>query len=102
MDSSGIISSKQTANTPSIQSGTVAILANTARSSYAIQNQGTATLYVLLGNEASSYIFHLTLAGSTANDNGLGATLTSAEGVVYSGVITVSGNPIRFTTFETS
>ena len=52
MDAQGIISSKQQAATASIASGTTAIAPNRVRSSWAIQNQGTAVLYVLMGGGA--------------------------------------------------
>lgn len=90
----------QNSNTPSIKSGTVAIAANPARRGFMIQNCGTTTLYVLLGNGASTTVFHVALNGGTATDDGLGGTFSQFNGTVYSGVITVAGSPIRYTTTE--
>lgn len=78
-------------NTPSIQSGTIAIAANSKRLGWSIQNCGTATLYVLMGNGASTAIFHYALKGGTANDDGNGGLFVQTEGVVYTGIVTVNG-----------
>ena len=102
MDSRGIISPKQLANTPSLLAGTVAIVRNSSRSSWAIQNQVTAILYVLLVSGAFTSVFHFSLKGGNVNDDGNGATLSQAEGVVFTGTVTVAGSPIRYTVLETS
>ena len=102
MDIQGIIAVKQVAGTASIQSGTTAIAFNPTRSSFAIQNQGTSVLYVLLGGGATSTNFHFSLKGGSANDDGNGGTLSQAEGVVYVGTVSVAGSLLRYTTLETS
>lgn len=97
---SDIVYQTQASNTPSVQSGTVALAANSARRAFMIQNCGTAALYVLLGNGASTGVFHIVLKGGSANDDGNGGLHSQAEGVVYTGTITVAGSPIRYVATE--
>lgn len=101
MDARGIIASKQQATTASRQSGTVALVSNPGRSSWAIQNLGTNVLYVLLNNGASVTNYTFALKGGSINDDGNGATLSQAEGVIYTGTVTVSGTTILYSTLET-
>lgn len=95
-----IIYPTQAINTPSIASGTIAINANAARRGFMIQNSGTATLYVLFGVGASTTVFHVALKACTANDDGSGGLHSQAEGVVYTGTVTVAGSPIRYVVTE--
>lgn len=99
-----IVYQTQAINTPSIQTGTVAIAANSARRGFVIQNCATTTLYVLFGNAASTTVFHVALKGGTALDDGNGGIYNQTQGVVYTGVITVAGTPsatyIRYTATE--
>jgi len=88
------------ANTPSIASAATAIAANTARIAWTIQNLGTNALFVRLGSGASTTVFHFVLKAGTANDDGLGGICSDAEGVVYTGIITIAGTSPRYTVLE--
>lgn len=87
--------STQAANTPSLivgTSGTVTILAaNNARIGFSIQNVGTTTAYVLFGAGASATVYHYALKGGSANNDGLGGSITFTSGTIYDGIITFFG-----------
>jgi len=100
MDSSGIICSKQTANTPAIVSAATALASNPARALWMIQNLGTNTLYVLLGSGASTTVFHFILKAGIVNDDGLGGVVSQEAGVVYTGIITIAGTSPRYVVTE--
>lgn len=97
----GALYTTQNANTPAIitAAGT-AIDANEARIGWSIQNLGTNPLFVLLGDGASTSIFHYVLKGGSATDDGLGGSLTFTSGAVYNGKVTVAGTSPRFTVLE--
>lgn len=80
-----------TANTPSIQSGATALAANTARKGWQIQNVGINPLFVLLGNGASTTVFHSVLKGGTGASDGTGGSIAQMNGVIYTGIITIAG-----------
>lgn len=88
---------KSTSNTPSIQSGATALVANTNRKSATIQNLGTNSLYVLFGSGASTTSFHVVLKAGTINDDGLGGSVYNDE---YTGIITIAGTSPRYTSLE--
>lgn len=90
----------QNSNTPSIQSTATAIASNPARIGWTIQNLGTNPLYVCLGTGGSTSVFHFVLKGGTGNDDGLGGSLTFTSGAVYTGIVTVAGSGLRYTTLE--
>ena len=100
MDSSLVLVSKQSANTPSLSASTTVLSSNTARAGFNIQNHSTATLYILLGTGASSTVFHFALKASTATDDGTGGSVSQNEGTVFSGPITAAGAPLRYTVME--
>lgn len=87
-------------NTPSISSAATALASNTKRIGWTIQNLGMNPLFVLLGSGASTTVFHFVLKAGTANDDGTGGIATDAEGVVYTGIITVAGTSPRYTVME--
>lgn len=97
---SDIVYKTQNANTPSIQSGTVALSSNPARMGWMIQNCGTAVLYVLLGNGASTTVFHTALKVSTTNDDGTGGAYEQRVGTIYTGPVSVAGSPLRYVVTE--
>lgn len=99
-DTSIIIASKQSANTPSIASDATALASNTARGAWHIQNLGTNPLFVRLGAGASTTVFHFVLKGGSGNDDGLGASVGYNEGTVYTGIITIAGTSPRYTALE--
>lgn len=99
-DTQAIIAPKQSANTPSIASSTTALESNTARGGWVIQNLGTNPLFVRLGDNASSSIFHFVLKSGSSNDDGTGGSITQSEGVVYTGKITIAGTSPRYTVLE--
>lgn len=88
------------ANTPSIASASTALAANAARMAWQIQNQGTNVLFLLLGSGASTTVFHMTLKGSTAVQDGTGGAHSEAGSVVYSGIVTVAGTALSYTVLE--
>lgn len=77
-----------------------ALVANTARISWSIQNLFTSPLYVLMGSGASSSVFHVALNGGTAADDGKGGTFTQDAGVVYNGIVTVASTTTRYVVTE--
>lgn len=96
----GAVITTQNASTPTIASATTALASNTARIGFSIQNLGQNTLYVLLGTGASTTVFHMALKASTANDDGSGGFFEMAEGVVYTGIVSVAGSSPRYTVLE--
>lgn len=88
-------------NTPSIitDAGTV-LSANTARIGWFIQNVGTNPVFVRLGGTASSTVYHVVLKGGTGNDDGLGASFSQSDGVVFTGLISIAGTTPRVVVLE--
>lgn len=99
-DTQNIIAPIGTSNTPSIMSSSTALEVNKARACWSIQNLGQNPLYVRLGDQASTSVFHFALKSTTANDDGLGGLISQAEGVVYVGKITVAGTSPRYAVYE--
>ncbi len=99
-DIKAIIAPKSEANTPSIASATTALAANTNRGGWMIQNLGTNSLFVRLGDSASTTVFHIVLKGSTGNDDGTGGSISQMEGTIYSGKITIAGTSPRYVVTE--
>lgn len=95
-----IIYPTQNANTPAIASSATALAANTKRIGWMIQNLGQNALFVLLGPSASTTVFHVVLKGGSANDDGSGGLFSDADGVVYTGIVTVAGSSPRYTVLE--
>lgn len=87
-------------NTPSLQSSATAIASNPARIAWTIQNQGTNTLYVLLGSGASTTVFHVALKGATVANDGTGGSIAQEAGAIYTGIITVAGTTPSYTVTE--
>jgi len=97
----GIVKRTVSSNTPSIASATTAIAANARnRQGWFIQNLGTNTLFVRLGTSASTTVFHVVLKAGTANDDGLGGSVSQTEGVIYAGEISIAGTTPRYTALE--
>lgn len=91
-----IATSTQNANTPSIIAGNgssavTLLAANNARIGFSIQNVGTTTAYILFGTSASSTVYHYAVKGGSADNDGLGASISFFGGTVYNGIITVYG-----------
>lgn len=87
-------------NTPTIASAATALAANSARISWQIQNSGTNPIFLLLGSGASTTVFHMVLKGGTGNDDGLGASFSQQNGVVYTGIVTIAGTSPRYVVLE--
>ena len=87
-------------NTPSIASAATALTANAARIGWSIQNLGTNALFVRLGTGASTTVFHYVLKAGAGNDDGSGGLITSFDGTVYTGIITIAGTSPRYTVLE--
>lgn len=88
------------ANTPSIATGTTAIASNPARKGWQIQNVGINPLFVLLGNGASTSVFHAVLKGGTGASDGLGGSISQTSGAIYTGVITIAGTSPSYVVME--
>lgn len=99
-DVQNVIAQKQTANTPAILSVDTALADNPKRGAFQIQNLGTNPLFVLLGDGATSSVFHAVLKGGSINDDGLGASFSQSNGCVYTGKITIAGTSPRYTVLE--
>lgn len=83
-------------NTPAIVAGDGAtaitiLAANPARIGFALQNVGTTAAKVMLGDAASTSVFHMVLKGGSADNDGLGASFSMTSGAVYTGPITFFG-----------
>lgn len=87
-------------NVPAILSGATALAANPLRIGFAIQNQGTAPLFVLFGNGASTTVYHMILKGSTVDSDGTGGLAIFTEGAIYDGIVTVAGTTPKYTVME--
>ena len=99
-DYRSIICQRSTANTPAIINTATALASNTARSAWTIQNLGTNPLFVLLGAGATNAVFHIVLKGGTANDDGLGGSMSQECGIVYTGIVTIAGTAPRYVVTE--
>ena len=96
----GTLTPTQNVNTPTIQSSTTALAANTARIGWGIVNLGTNPLYVLMGIDASTTVFHIPLKAASVADDGSGGSVFMEDGVIYNGIITVAGTSPRYTVVE--
>lgn len=89
-----------TANTPEILSAATALEANTSRLGFMIQNVGTNPLFVLFGDGCSTTVFHMVLKGGTGAKDGLGASFSQMDGLVYTGKVTVAGTTPSYVVLE--
>ena len=96
----GSLYTTRNVSTPSIASAATAISANSNRISWFIQNLGTNTLYVKLGDGASTTVFHYALKAGTGNDDGSGGSVGHTYGVVYQDIITIAGTSPRYVATE--
>lgn len=99
-DTQAIIAPVSVANTPELLATATAIAANSARAGWMIQNCGQNALFLRFGSGASSTVFHAVLKGGTANDDGLGASISQMDGVVFTGLISVAGTSPRYVVTE--
>jgi len=96
-----IVYQTQKINTPEIvTSAGTALASNTDRRGWSIQNVGTNPLFILLGSGASTTVFHFVIKGGTADNDGLGGSVSQTDGVVYTGIITVAGTTPKFVVME--
>lgn len=99
-DTQAIIAPVSVANTPEIASATTALAANPARAGWMIQNCGQNALFLRFGTGASTSLFHAVLKGGTANDDGLGASVSQMDGIVFTGIISIAGTSPRYVVTE--
>lgn len=99
-DTQNIIAPLGSANTPAISNSATALLGNTARGGWSIQNLGQNPLFIRFGSGASSTVFHVVLKAGSANDDGLGGFIAQNTGTVYTGIITIAGTSPRYTVWE--
>lgn len=88
------------ANTPSIATSLTAIAANASRKGWMIQNVGTNPLFVRLGADASATVYHAVLKGGTGDNDGLGASISQMDGVIYTGIVTIAGTSPKYVVTE--
>lgn len=100
MPNLGAVFTTQAANTPSVQTGTTALAANSARLAFTIQNVGTNALFVLLGSGATTSVYHVVLKAGTGAADGTGGVLSMEAGIVYNGIITVAGTSPSYVVTE--
>lgn len=86
----------QAINTPAIiagdgSTGVTILSANTARIGFSIQNVGTTAALVRFGSGASATVYHFALKGGSADNDGLGGSITFTTGSIYNGLITMYG-----------
>lgn len=86
----------QNTNTPSIiagdgATGVTLLAANPARIGFSIQNVGTTVASIRFGAGASASVYHYAVKGGTADNDGLGASISFFSGAVYDGLITMFG-----------
>ena len=83
-----------------ITSAGTLLAVNTERRGLIIQNlNGTDPLFVKFGSGASTSSFDIILKAGSANDDGLGGTI-SYDVLSYRGIITIAGTSIRCTATE--
>lgn len=88
------------ANTPTVATNTTALIANSERKGWYIQNVGINPLFVLLGTGASTTVFHVVLKGGTGAKDGLGGSWGQDGSVIYKGIITVAGTSPSYVVTE--
>lgn len=88
------------ANTPSIATAAEALAANANRKGWMIQNVGTNPLFVRLGGTASATVYHVVLKGGTADNDGLGASFSQMDGVIFTGAVTIAGTSPKYVILE--
>lgn len=97
----GGVSTTQNSNIPSIltTAGT-ALVANQARIGFSIQNVGMNPVYVLLGAGASASVYHFVLKGGTADNDGLGGSITFTSGIIFTGEVSFAGTTPKIVCLE--
>lgn len=88
------------ANTPAILSGATALEANENRKGWQIQNVGINPLFILLGDGATTSVFHAVLKGGSGASDGLGGSMAQLDGAVYTGKITIAGTSPSYVVLE--
>lgn len=88
------------ANTPSIQTSATALASNASRMGWQIQNVGINPLFILLGDGATTSVFHAVLKGGSGASDGLGGSISQMNGAVYTGKITVAGTTPQYVVTE--
>lgn len=83
-----------------VQTSTTALVANPARITFSIQNQGTNPLFVKCGTGASSLDYTWTLKAGTGAADGTGGSVAMEAGVVYNGIITIAGTSPSYSVLE--
>lgn len=89
-------------NTPEIATSATALVANSRRMGWQIQNVGINPLFVLLGDGATTSVFHAVLKGGSGVSDGLGGSIAQMNGAVYTGKITVAGTTPQYVVTEVS
>lgn len=81
------------------QTATTALVANSNREFFQIQNQGTNALFVYFGTGASTSVYHFILKASTGAADGTGGSYSSAN-CIYRGLVTVAGTSPSYSIIE--
>lgn len=98
-DSTGLNSNGNT-GTGGAQTNTTALPANSARTGFQIQNQGTNPLFVYFASGASSSVYNFVLKAATGAADGTGGSISMMDGVVYRGIVTVAGTSPSYSVLE--
>jgi hypothetical protein len=98
-DPSSLVQPSQ-ASTPSLSTQATVLAVNLSRAGFIMQNQGTNPIYVAFGSGATSSVYHIVLAKSTAAGDGSGAIFSMDSGVIYTGIVTAAGTGLSYTVAE--
>ena len=72
---------------------------NASRLSWCVQNLGTNPLFIRLGPNASTTVFHLILKAGTAANDGTGGIVNDT---VHQGIVSVAGTSPSYVAWEVS
>ena len=87
-------------NGTAVSTSATALPANTARTGFQIQNQGTNPLFVYFGAAGSTIQYNFILKGCTGAADGTGGSFSMMEGNVYRGLVTVASVSISYSILE--
>lgn len=64
---------------------------NNNRLGFSIQNVGTTAALIRIGGPASATVYHYSIKGGTADNDGTGGSITLSSGVIPQGIVTLFG-----------
>lgn len=87
-------------NQTGAQTSTTVSAANSARTGFQIQNEGTNPLFVYFGASASTSVYSFILKAGTGAADGTGGSFAMMDGNIYRGLITVAGTSPSYAFLE--